>query len=645
MKKILVISAATALLGMMSCSKEEMPVPGGDGNINFTVTIPGNMGTRAFESGLVANDLQMAVYDADTGDLVVVPAEQKFSDTPEGSLTTNVSINLASGRSYKIAFFAQNKASNGYTFSTDTKTITVNYANMATNYNTEVFDCFYTLYETGEVTGALSDNIELTRPVAQVNWGTSDLEDPVVTDKNAYGANASNLVTKVSTKAYTTFDMLTSDVTGEATDVTFPYLARPDASADYPLEPTKYKYVSMQYLLVPAKSSVLDITLEASNSASAAKAMATVTVANAPVQANYRTNIYGALLTNPYDFTVTKNKEWGGNNNWPVVPTEIKTNEELADALQNGGNFIIPEDTEVSLPTISETVKIDKPTKLQVEGKMTLPVLHDGSTNERNLKVVTVNSNLSLTGGGTIEADGGDMMFNVNYNNGQLDIDGVNLKYTCTSNSNRAVINTGKKPTTVKNSTITANCIAVRHNSSGKLTMDNCILNVNRKDASDRGMWEALFSRGNINLTGVTINSQVRGLEITASMDTPFEAMLKDCDFYAESERVLYVESAWAAGSKLTIDGGKYSCKKTEWTYDRYGNTESPIWFNNNKSGKKFDCNIISGDFVTQPAGFLSGKWPDWTIDDVSDYLAPGSEWEAIDVTTPHVYKWRAVKK
>ena len=213
--------------------------------------------------------------------------------------------------------------------------------------------------------------------------------------------------------------------------------------------------------------------------------------------------------------------------------------------------------------------------------------------------------------------------------------------YNCTENaSNRAAINTGVNPVTVKNNTITTNCTAVRHNSSGTLTMENTTINVSLR--SDGGnMWDAIFSRGNVDLTNVKINSKARGLEITASMDKPFDGRLKDCEFYTEGDRVLYVESAWTEGSKLTIDGGKYSCKNSTGT-----EYKAPIVFDNNRSGKKFDCNIISGEFVKQPWGFQGGTWPNWIDDDPSVYLAPGSVWEEITpAATNPVYTWRVVKQ
>lgn len=639
MKQIFALSAVAMLLGVVSCSQEDIAGPQGDGNVTFTVTIPEKMGTRSFADGLTANDLQMAVYDAETGSLVMTPADQKFSEAASGSLTTTVSLNLASGRSYKIAFFAQNKEGGAYTFNADAKTITVSYGAMATTYNTDAFDCFYTLYETGEITGAINHVVTLKRPVAQVNWGTSDLAEPAVVDPNAYGADAANLVSEVSTKAYTTFDMFSGDVTGEAEEVTLPYLARPADTERFPVQPDKYAYVSMQYLLVPAASSVIDITLKTANSTTAVKPLSTVAVTNVPVQANYRTNIYGALLTNPNYFTVTKDENWNDSYDFPVVPVEVKSNEELVVALQNGGNYVIPEGESLTMPDVTTTVQLSKPLKLQVNGTMSLTSGED-VTKYSNMTYFKVNSYVEIKGEGTIEANGGDFLFSCG-NNGKLEIDGVDIVYNCQEKaSNRAAINTGVNPVTIKNNTITTNCTAVRHNSSGTLTMENTIINVNLR--SDGGnMWEAIFSRGNIELTNVKMNSKARGLRIEASPEKPFDAVLYGCVFYTETNPLISVESPLVDGSKLTIDGGKYSCKNSTGT--RY---DSPIFFNNNKGGKRFDCNIISGEFVKQPWGFQGGSWPNYTDDDPSVYLAPGSVWEEITpAATNPVYTWRVVKQ
>lgn len=313
MKRYFRYVPVTMLMALAGCSQDEL-LPQGDGNVNITVNLPSSSyGTRAFSDGYAATDLQYAVYDAANKNMITEGSATFDAD----KRSTTVSINLATGKSYQIAFFAHRKSQSVYTFNADSKTIDVNYSAM-TEYNSEDYDCFYKLEDVENVEKGVNKDVTLVRPVAQVNWGTGDLSYPAVLDADAYGAGAGRLVSSVKAKGYTQFDMMTGDVVeGTETEVTFGDKARPAETELFPVEPGKYKYVSMQYLLIPKGGTLIDVTLEARNSAGA-PALATVNVANAPVQANYRTNIYGDLLTTPTVFTVTKDEKWGGENDVPL---------------------------------------------------------------------------------------------------------------------------------------------------------------------------------------------------------------------------------------------------------------------------------------------------------------------------------------
>ncbi len=316
---------------MASCSSEmDAPEAYGDGNVNLKITLPEPPGTRAFSNGMTARDLQVAVYDV--SEATPVLADETTATFGENSLETTISLNLAVGRSYKIALFASLKENSPYTFSATEKNIKVDYSKMTEYNSSDKYDCFYRLYETGVVTDAINEEITLYRPVAQLNWGTSDLGAKVlmpVYGTSATDATLANLHTKVTTKAYTEFSLLDGDVTGTATEVTFPLAPRPAATEAYPYQPkaaegetpaVKYEYLSMQYIFVPKASSLVDLKLMSAKSADAdAPVLVTVDVPNAPVQANYRTNIFGALLTKPAEFTVVKEENYyKEDNNIPV---------------------------------------------------------------------------------------------------------------------------------------------------------------------------------------------------------------------------------------------------------------------------------------------------------------------------------------
>lgn len=156
------------------------------------------------------------------------------------------------------------------------------------NNNSDNCDAFFKK-ETITVSGNQSVDVKLTRPFAQVNIGTDDFD----------AAKASGLEvtqTEVVAKAFATLNLATGKVSDEA-DRTFTMKAIPTASdGEFPVA-GGYKYLSMDYLLVGADKATVDVAFNYGGPQSR-------TFTNVPVQRNYRTNIYGSLLTNTTDFNV-----------------------------------------------------------------------------------------------------------------------------------------------------------------------------------------------------------------------------------------------------------------------------------------------------------------------------------------------------
>ena len=69
---VLAMAALGALALWTSCSNEEFPapVPGGDGTVTFTATLPANISSRAYGDGEVAKTLHYAVYEAGSDKVV-----------------------------------------------------------------------------------------------------------------------------------------------------------------------------------------------------------------------------------------------------------------------------------------------------------------------------------------------------------------------------------------------------------------------------------------------------------------------------------------------------------------------------------------------------------------------------------------------
>lgn len=281
--------AAAALL-MTSCN-DEMDnglKTGDEGTVTFTAQLPSEMGTRAFADGLTAKHLQYAVYEAGQstplkvfGDETTVVGEAEMVN-----LKKSVTLKLTSGKSYDVIFWADATTDSPYTFNPASQEVSVDYSKV--NNNSDNCDAFFKK-ETITVSGNQSVDVQLTRPFAQVNIGTDDFD----------AAKASGLEvtqTEVVAKAFATLNLATGEVADEA-DRTFTMKAIPTASdGEFPVA-GGYKYLSMDYLLVGADKATVDVAFNYGGPQSR-------TFTNVPVQRNYRTNIYGSLLTNTTDFNV-----------------------------------------------------------------------------------------------------------------------------------------------------------------------------------------------------------------------------------------------------------------------------------------------------------------------------------------------------
>lgn len=281
--------AAAALL-VTSCN-DEMDnglKTGNEGTVTFTAQLPSEMGTRAFADGLTAKHLQYAVYEAGQstplkvfGDETTVVGEAEMVD-----LKKSVTLQLTSGKSYDVIFWADATTDSPYTFNPASQEVSVDYSKV--NNNSDNCDAFFKK-ETITVSGNQSVDVKLTRPFAQVNIGTDDFD----------AAKASGLEvtqTEVVAKAFATLNLATGKVADEA-DRTFTMKAIPTASdGEFPVA-GGYKYLSMDYLLVGADKATVDVAFNYGGPQNR-------TFTNVPVQRNYRTNIYGSLLTNTTDFNV-----------------------------------------------------------------------------------------------------------------------------------------------------------------------------------------------------------------------------------------------------------------------------------------------------------------------------------------------------
>ena len=143
--------------------------------------------------------------------------------------------------------------------------------------------------------------------------------------------------TKVTVdNVYTTLNLKNGAVGGE-TSVAYDLANLP--TEDFPVLLTpKAKYMSMDYLLVAADKALTNVTFTATNGSHNIERH----YANVPVQRNFRTNIYGNILTEDANFNIEIIPGFTEPaNNMPVFETTVSNQEQMEDALATDAENII----------------------------------------------------------------------------------------------------------------------------------------------------------------------------------------------------------------------------------------------------------------------------------------------------------------
>ena len=316
------------MLFATSCQNDiDMPQGAGEtATVAFNISTP-EIATRAYSDGTTATHLQYAVYDA-AGN--ILNDLTKTDATINGSTTVN--LKLTTGNTYSVIFWA---AAEGAPYTVDfggrldAAKMDVTYTNATSN--DENRDAFYAVKEF-TVNGAMSVDVDLYRPFAQINIGTSDYAD----SKSAGYVPTQSAVTVKGLG--TTLNFASGEVSGEAKARVFGE-ALIDKNETFPV--AGYEYLAMNYVLVNTVKSLVDVEFTYTDGADAK----TRTVGSVPVQRNYRTNIYGQLLTSDVDINVTIDPIYEGENPVDGKYTYFvaKDSEELKAALTSNHEHIYVE--------------------------------------------------------------------------------------------------------------------------------------------------------------------------------------------------------------------------------------------------------------------------------------------------------------
>ena len=313
--KLLTISAAVMALLAVSCQREEtgFGLPAGE---EVTVTLSASVptGGPAVKSdtepgnGDQINRCILGVYMVTDESSTELYGTLEYEGVGTDGTATFEDVTLLTGYDYKLVFWADNVASttnlqtDNHYVTTDFPTVTYNtadgYQYMSSD---DTRDAFYGVFDLTDFSGEVEDSYTLTRPFGQLNIFTTDYDE--IKSDALKPAKVRMTFTSIPTEMDLINGSLTEPAEG-AGGVTGGISAIPD-DVTSPVV-TGAQQLSFDYIFAPKgqQRMISGITMRFYDEDDNELGITPYSFPELPVQANYRTNVSGALLTKSADLKI-----------------------------------------------------------------------------------------------------------------------------------------------------------------------------------------------------------------------------------------------------------------------------------------------------------------------------------------------------
>lgn len=268
---------ALMVVGIQSCSDDLQET--GDVEVSFTATLPTDTRTRSFGKAEQVNTLVVGIFkkgvsDEHTnsgGSWSYYETDRKFF--PISGTSIDVSLSLTQNQTYSFVFWAYDSSQNIYDIDDLTAVKMNTLPNPITFSEAEASDAFFATEKDITVTGSSSYPIELVRPLAQINVGTTGV--PMQASFTAKSAPD-------------TFHPFANTVSGE-TD--FIWNFSDTTTETFSADGTAYNYLAMGYLFAPTTAMQIAAKLTLTDGENSK----TVEFPKVEIEANQRSNIAGGF--------------------------------------------------------------------------------------------------------------------------------------------------------------------------------------------------------------------------------------------------------------------------------------------------------------------------------------------------------------
>ena len=500
------------VLGLASCQNDPYGLDvdaNGEAAVTLNVALPDDAtraaGKDSAKGGVnnvdLANDYDirfiLEVYNAD-GTL----AKERMTEVKDTETSASFSFRLVPGRNYKFVVWADfvNQGSDGKDdlhYNTDATGLGLRNVTVVTNDWTvidESRDAYtgFKVVENFSSLSALTEPITLTRPFAKLRVVTNDIKEMISVRPAVVKVNYFN------TRFYNTFDAFSAEaknLVDAPADLTA-ILADDTYTGEEP-EETGVQTLFADYFFGAENDRVM-FYFDVQDNGGINLPQVTFNT-NIPVQRNYLTTIYGPVLTDSNNITVTIKDAFDGYNNVDSETGEntfskpVSTQDEFKAAFvdENVDTIILTEDIvlDESLTRAGDytlTVSKNKALTIDLNGKT---LSSTSSQTGKNYNMFDVRGTLTVKNGTiTTKHEGENMAWNNSTNvfnvtdGGVLNLEGVNAKNL--GGSDMAFVahlnNWGEVTLNVENSTLESTYTAVRVFNSGydmnNVTIKNSIL-------------------------------------------------------------------------------------------------------------------------------------------------------------------------
>ena len=284
MKKFLNLTILSLLLA--SCSNEmevlsSSPKLGESQEMTFTLEANAQTGTRSVADLSHIDQLKFAIYETESGEMIVEPTVLDKVDFSSGSFS--ITVLLFKDYEYTAYFWAQSSQCDAYDFFKTPKTLAIDYARSLNN--DPNYDAFFAK-KTFIADGKNRQKVVLTRPLARINLMT-----PIENWNDAIAKGQRIVQSAVTIKGIATeWNMDTNDI--GCSDVTFNFADIPTNQAMNSAEDgvgAGYKLLSSCYVMALPETTKHEMTFQLINEGGGIVVKGPLT--EIPIQRNNRTNL------------------------------------------------------------------------------------------------------------------------------------------------------------------------------------------------------------------------------------------------------------------------------------------------------------------------------------------------------------------